>query len=216
MVVGRIPSLGMGTIGSGAPATAPQAPRARPCMSAYRGWARETRGLAFTWRTWSRRSLPRKAKGKKVKEEHSLVPMSTILLVRRLLRKAKECGRRHSGRWPQCGPLVSLLRTGHRRGNGDDCHGNNLLRGISSSLGEISHHVYDRTTTPEHGMDGHRHSNAWALEWVTAENPRAGTLITFAQHIIVTAFGLRGRFMVKTPTHDPKKVDDAPQAHSAS
>jgi len=58
-------------------------------------------------------------------------------------------------------------------------------------------------------------SNAWALEWATAENPRTGTLITFAQYIIVTVFGLRGRFTTKPKVRDSKKDDDIPHAPSA-
>lgn len=52
-------------------------------------------------------------------------------------------------------------------------------------------------------------SNAWALEWVTSENPRAGSLITFAQYIVVTIFGIRGRFTTQPRRN---KSDDANSA----
>ena len=38
------------------------------------------------------------------------------------------------------------------------------------------------------------HSNALTLEYATLHNPRAGSLITFAQFILVALFGLRKRF----------------------
>ena len=53
------------------------------------------------------------------------------------------------------------------------------------------------------------------MEWATAENPRIGTLITFSQYVIVTIFGLRGRFTTKAKRRDPKKDDDTPGAPSA-
>lgn len=52
-------------------------------------------------------------------------------------------------------------------------------------------------------------SNAWALEWATSENPRAGSLITFAQYLIVTVFGLKGRFTTQPPRQRVKQQDSA-------
>jgi UDP-xylose/UDP-N-acetylglucosamine transporter B4 len=54
------------------------------------------------------------------------------------------------------------------------------------------------------------------LEWATTENPRIGTLITFVQYVIITIFGLQGRFTTRAKGRDPKKDDDAPDAPSTS
>lgn len=43
------------------------------------------------------------------------------------------------------------------------------------------------------------YSNAWTLEMATAQNPRAGSLITFAQFVLVTLFGIRKRFTTIAP-----------------
>ncbi|KDQ12692.1 hypothetical protein BOTBODRAFT_176127 [Botryobasidium botryosum FD-172 SS1] len=42
-------------------------------------------------------------------------------------------------------------------------------------------------------------SNAWALELVTSQNPRAGTLLTFAQFLLVTLVALPKQLHVRSP-----------------
>ena len=53
------------------------------------------------------------------------------------------------------------------------------------------------------------HSNAWTLELVTTHNPRAGSLITFAQFLIVAVLGIKKRIIVlpdRIPQGDVKKL----------
>ena len=55
-------------------------------------------------------------------------------------------------------------------------------------------------------------SNAWALEWTTSENPHAGSLITFAQYVIVTLAGLPGRFTRKSAPPPDEKSSSSPKS----
>ncbi|KAF8316968.1 UAA transporter [Cantharellus anzutake] len=47
-------------------------------------------------------------------------------------------------------------------------------------------------------------SNALTLEYATSHNPRSGSLITFAQFVLVSLFGLRKRFIFIAQSHDKK------------
>lgn len=47
-------------------------------------------------------------------------------------------------------------------------------------------------------------SNAWALELATSQNPHAGTLITFAQFLLVSLYGLR-KHLVVAPVYVARK-----------
>ncbi|KAF8298286.1 UAA transporter [Clavulina sp. PMI_390] len=60
-------------------------------------------------------------------------------------------------------------------------------------------------------------SNAWALEWTTSDNPHSGSLITFAQYLIVTVFGLKSRFTTKQKSSDGRsQSSDTASSRSAA
>ncbi|KAG8865212.1 golgi uridine diphosphate-N- acetylglucosamine transporter [Tulasnella sp. 330] len=53
-------------------------------------------------------------------------------------------------------------------------------------------------------------SNAWALELATAHNPHLGTLITFAQYIIIVIFRLPKQLTARAPQMPTKKRSEQP------